>query len=141
MADNGVHDAPRQERDADLRGRWVNQNDSVLWIEEQSGGRISGRFASAKGRAAKGATYPVHGCVNGELASFAVSFRCDDHNLSAITSFSGRYVRSSDGIERLHTLWILARQYEDEARAKPTHVWNAFITNADVFEKREEPIA
>ncbi len=130
--------APPDRRDVDLRGRWVNQNDSILWIEKQSDGCIDGRFASAKGRAAKGTTYPVRGCVNGELASFAVSFRDENHSLSAITSFSGRYARSADGVERLHTVWILARQYEDEARAKPTHVWNAFITNADVFEKHDE---
>lgn len=123
--------------DVDLRGSWVNQNNSVLWIEEQSDGQIEGRFSSQKGRAAKGVTYVVRGYVNGELASFAVNFRNDDSNLSAITSFSGRYVRGADGVERLHTLWILSRQYEDEAKAKPTQAWNSFITNADVFERRQ----
>ena len=107
-----------------------------LWIDQQSEGQISGRFSSQKGRAAKGVEYAVRGCVNGELASFAVNFRDGDSNLSAITSFSGRYVRGADGIERLHTVWILARQYEDEAKSKPTQAWNSFITNSDVFERR-----
>ncbi len=123
--------------DVDLRGSWINQNKSVLWIDEQSDGWISGRFTSKKGRAAKGVEYRVQGCVNGELASFAVSFRDGDENLAAITSFSGRYVRAVDGVERLHTLWILARQYEDEAKSKPTQPWNSFLTNSDVFEKLE----
>jgi hypothetical protein len=122
--------------DVDLRGSWVNQNNSVLWIDQQSEGQISGRFSSQKGRAAKGVEYAVRGCVNGELASFAVNFRDGDANLSAITSFSGRYVRGADGTERLHTMWILARQYEDEAKSKPTQAWNSFITNSDVFERR-----
>jgi hypothetical protein len=135
-----VTEAARDNRDIDLRGRWVNQNGSILWIEEQADGRITGRFTSKKGRSAKGMAYVVQGCVNGELASFAVSFRGDDHNLAAITSFSGRFVREADGVERLHTVWILARQYEDEARAKPTQVWNSFITNTDVFEKRDESL-
>jgi hypothetical protein len=133
-----VTETARGNRDIDLRGRWVNQNNSILWIDEQANGRIAGRFTSKKGRAAKGTAYVVHGCVNGELASFAVNFRGDDHNLSAITNFSGRYAREADGVERLHTVWILARQYEDEAHAKPTQVWNSFITNTDVFEKRDE---
>ncbi len=122
--------------DVDLRGSWVNQNSSVLWIDEQSEGHISGRFSSQKGRAAKGVSYGLRGCVNGELASFAVNFRDGAANLSAITSFSGRYVRAADGTERLHTVWILSRQYEDEAKSKPTQAWNSFITNSDVFERR-----
>jgi hypothetical protein len=130
--------AARENRDVDLRGRWVNQNGSILWIDEQSNGRFSGRFTSRKGRAAKDKAYLVEGCVNGELASFAVNFRGTDHDLSAITSFAGRHAREGDGVERLHTVWILARQYEDDARTKPTQVWNSFITNSDVFEKREE---
>jgi hypothetical protein len=123
--------------DVDLRGSWINQNNSVLWVDEQSEGWISGRFSSQKGRAARGVAYVVRGCVNGELASFAVNFRNDRSNLSAITSFSGRYVRGADGIERLHTLWILSRQFEDEARTKPAQAWNSFITNSDVFERRQ----
>jgi hypothetical protein len=123
--------------DVDLRGSWINQNNSVLWVDEQSDGWISGRFTSQKGRAAKGVEYAVRGCVNGELASFAVNFRNNGSNLSAIASFSGRYVRSADGIERLHTLWTLSRQFEDEAKAKPTQAWNSFITNSDVFERRQ----
>ena len=126
----------RPMNDVDLRGRWVNQNNSILWIDAQADGRFSGRFTSNKGRAAKGLTCVVHGSVNGELASFAVSFRGDGHNLSAITSFSGRYVHGADGAEKLHTVWILARQYEDEARAKPTQVWNSFITNTEPKARR-----
>jgi hypothetical protein len=37
----------------------------------------------------------------------------------------------------LHTLWTLSRQFEDEAKAKPTQAWNSFITNSDVFERRQ----
>jgi Avidin family len=122
--------------DIDFRGSWINQNGSVLWIDEQSDGQIRGRFSSQKGRASKGVVYAVRGCVNGELTSFAVNFRDGDANLSAITSFSGRYVRGADRTERLHTVWILARQYEDETKSKPTQVWNCFITNSDVFERR-----
>ena len=124
-------------RTVDFRGVWVNQNGSILSIDEQGEGRIAGRFISKKGRAAKDVSYPVHGVVNGELVSFAVSFESADANLSSITNFSGRYAREAS-VERLHTVWILARQFEDSARTKPTQVWNTFITNSDVFEKRDD---
>jgi hypothetical protein len=124
-------------RDVDYRGRWVNQNGSMLSIDEQIEGRITGRFVSRKGRAAKDVSYAVLGVVNGELASFVVSFDDGATNLASITSFMGRYAREADA-ERLHTVWILARQFEDAARTKPTQVWNTFITNSDVFEKLDD---
>jgi Avidin family len=124
--------------DVDFRGRWVNQNGSILSIDVQKERRIGGRFISTKGRAAQNISYPVDGCINGELASFIVNFASDAADLRSMTSFSGRYARGADGTERLHTVWILARQYEDDARTKPTHLWNSFVTNSDVFERRAE---
>jgi hypothetical protein len=131
-----VSETADSRRSIDFRGHWINQNGSILSVDEQIEGRIEGRFISKKGRAAKDVSYLVHGVVNGELASFAVSFESPEANLSSITSFSGRYTREA-GVERLHTVWVLARQFEDSARTKPTQVWNTFITNSDVFEKRD----
>src|SRR5262249_22757781 len=96
-----VSETPDSRRNIDFRGRWVNQNGSILSVDEQIEGRIAGRFISKKGRAAKDVAYPFHGVVNGELASFAVSFEGPEANLSSITSFSGRYTREA-GVERLH---------------------------------------
>jgi hypothetical protein len=123
---------------SDVRGRWVNQNGSVLDIDTLVSGRFGGTFQSKKGRAAQDKTYPVLGIVNGELVSFAVSFDDGTTNLASITAFSGRLAKDRDGIERLHALWVLARQFEDEARTKPTQVWNTFLINADVFTRVEE---
>jgi len=122
----------------ELLGRWVNQNGSVLVIEAVEDGRIRGAFESKKGRAARGHAYPVTGTANGELVSFAVSFDDGATNLASITSFSGRLARDAQGVERLYTLWVLARQYEDDARTKPTQVWNTFVTNTDVFTRMED---
>jgi len=124
--------------EVDFRGRWINQNGSTLSIVDQDRGSIRGCFISKKGRAAQGVEYPVIGCVNGELATFSVNFVSSAANLHSITSFSGRHARGADGRERLHTVWILARQFEDDARTKPTQVWNSFVTNSDVFEKSAE---
>ena len=121
----------------DIRGTWVNQNGSTLVIEEVDDGQISGRFESQKGRSAKGVEYPVAGLQNGELVSFLVSFLSAEQNLHAITSFSGRWESDRDGIQRIHTTWILSRQFEDSEMQKPTQVWNTFLTNGDVFTRTE----
>ncbi len=116
----------------ELSGDWVNQNGSVLCIGPVDEGGFSGTFMSAKGRAARGKRYPVSGVVNGKLVAFAVDFRTGDEDLSSISNFTGRV----EG-EVMHTLWVLARQFEDAARTKPTQPWNTFLVNADRFERQE----
>ena len=86
---------------------------------------------SSRGRAARHRRYPVRGTVNGELLAFAVDFRDDTDNLHSISNFTGRL---HDGV--LHTVWVLAREYEDAERTRPTRPWNTFIVNADRFVRR-----
>ena len=65
------------------------------------------------------------------LSPFAVDFREDGDNLHSVSNFTGRL---HDGV--LHTLWVLAREFEDAERTKPTGPWNTFVVNADRFERR-----
>lgn len=115
----------------ELSGDWENQNGSVLSIGGIEDGAFSGSFVSAKGRAARDRGYPVTGVVNGSLVAFAVNFVDDDDNLSSISNFTGRL---EEGV--LHTVWVLARAFEDSERSKPTQPWNTFLVNADRFERR-----
>lgn len=112
-------------------GDWENQNGSLLSIGRVENGAFSGSFVSAKGRAARDRRYPVTGVVNGSLVAFAVNFVDDDDNLGSISNFTGRL---EDGV--LHTVWVLARAFEDSERSKPTQPWNTFLVNADRFERR-----
>ena len=114
-----------------LSGEWENQNGSVLTIGPVENGAFEGTFVSRKGRAAAHRRYPVRGTVNGELLAFAVDFQDDTDNLHSISNFTGRL---HDGV--LHTVWILAREFEDAERTRPTQPWNTFIVNADRFVRR-----
>ena len=114
-----------------LTGTWRNQNGSELELNEAVDGTLTGRFLSRKGRAAEGTHYSVVGVHNGGVAAFFVNFRNGDANLVSITSFSGRIVEEVP--RTLHTVWTLAREFQDSAQTEPTHAWNAFLTNADVF--------
>ncbi|MBS02586.1 MAG: hypothetical protein CMQ24_07755 [Gammaproteobacteria bacterium] len=115
-----------------LTGTWRNQNGSELQLTETADGALEGRFLSRKGRAAAGTRYAVRGVRNGGVAAFFVNFREAGENLGSITSFSARLIDGPDG-RTLHTVWTLAREYQDPARIEPTQAWNAFLTNADVF--------
>ncbi len=116
----------------EISGTWENQNGSLLTIGPVEDGTFEGTFASTKGRAAQGRAYPVWGIVNGELLAFSVDFQNGDDNLHSICSFSGRL---HDGV--LHTVWVVAREFEDAEQTKPTEPWNTFLTNADHFERRD----
>lgn len=124
--------------DMDIDGTWINQNGSTVSFVSAADGALSGAYASRKGRAARGKSYALTGRVNGEIVTFQVDWRTDRENLHSITSFTGRLGHDADGAPVLHTVWVLARQFEDEARTKPTQPWNAFLTNADVFHRMSE---
>ncbi len=120
----------------DVSGTWMNQNGSLVELIEEDG-RVSGWYESRKGRAVSGKRYAVSGQRNGEVIAFQVNWQDDAINVHSITSFSGRLVRDANG-EAIHTVWVLARQFEDEAQSKPTAAWNAFLTNSDLFRRVEE---
>lgn len=115
----------------DINGEWVNQNGSTVELIVDHGA-VSGWYCSAKGRAAIDRRYPLIGHQNGELVTFQVDWQDAEANLHAITAFSGRIV---GGGTEIHTVWTLARQFEDADRTRPTGAWNAFLTNADVFKR------
>ncbi len=116
-----------------LEGEWRNQNGSILRIDDLSDGAFTGTFESTKGRAARHRRYPVRGVVNGNLVAFAVNFVDEHANLHSICNFSGRV----EG-DVLHTVWVLARAFEDAEQRKPTQPWNTFLVNADRFVKSDE---
>ncbi len=114
-----------------LVGSWINQNGSRLEITFDSEGSIRGKFVSAKGRAAREKEYSVTGVRNDNLVSFIVSFETAERNLHSISTFAGRIVPGTPA--KIHTVWLLGREFEDAEQTKPTETWNTFTTNSDVF--------
>jgi hypothetical protein len=120
-----------------IDGTWINQNRSTVEIHTDAAGCISGHYRSRKGRSAAGKAYPIVGQVSGDVLAFQVCWRDGDDDLQSITSFSGRLGRDASGAEVIHTVWVLVRQWENEERTRPTGLWNAFLTNSDVFHRQD----
>ena len=117
----------------DINGTWINQNGSTVTFEAAAGGHVTGEFRSRKGRAASDRGYPLSGKRNGELLAFQVDWRDANANLHAVASFTCRLAVDDNGRDTIHAMWVLARQFEDEAHTKATEVWNTFMTNVDTF--------
>ncbi|MBL6691362.1 MAG: hypothetical protein ISP91_13310 [Pseudomonadales bacterium] len=120
----------------EITGSWINQNGSTVNLTEKDGVLI-GEYCSRKGRAVSGKTYPLAGIVNGDVLSFSVNWQDAEDNLESITSFSGRLERRGGEIKAIHTVWVLVRRWENEARTRETGAWNSFLTNSDVFTRVE----
>ena len=117
----------------DINGTWINQNGSTVTFEADASGCVMGEFRSRKGRASADTGYALAGMQNGELLAFQVDWRNDGVNLHSMASFACRLAVDKDGRDTIHAMWVLARQFEDEALSKPTQVWNTFMTNVDIF--------
>ena len=115
---------------SDLEGEWVNQNGSTLFVDSVVKSLVTGRFISQKGRAAADQIYPIIGCVNEEIVTFTVDFTNESTNLRSISNFTGRL----EG-DRLHTIWVLARAFQDAEQTVKTQAWNTFLVNSDVFKR------
>lgn len=117
----------------DINGTWINQNGSTVTFEVDPSGHVRGEFWSRKGRASADKGYALAGMQNGELLAFHVDWRDAGANLHSMASFACRLSVDDNGRDTIHAMWVLARQFEDEARSKPTQVWNTFMTNVDIF--------
>ncbi len=118
-----------------IDGTWINDNGSTVELVSDPSGRLTGHYCSRKGRSASGKRYPVIGQINDEVIAFQVNWQDEQVNLGSITSFSGRLGHDAAGHEVIHTVWVLVRQWENEERTRQTGLWNAFLTNSDVFRR------
>ena len=72
------------------------------------------------------------GAHDGMLALPELFRRAEFHQTALVVQADA--VCDGEG-EFVHTVWVLVRQWEDEARTRPTGTWNAFLTNSDVFRR------
>ena len=106
----------------DWRGTWVNQYGSVVRIEDDAAGRISGTFETAlEDSGFYGEIVPIVGVASGHCISFASA--CKGKAGDMAVAYTG-LLREG----RLETAWHYV------ADDRPW--WKAVITNTNTFERR-----
>ena len=110
-------------------GRWTNQLGSEMNITV-TGQSVTGTYQSAVGNVVSGKKYNLVGFVSEDIIGFVVDY--DDS--VAVATWIGRYV-STEGVERIHTLWHTGSTYADKSHTKKRDLWDSFGTNADVFDR------
>ncbi len=112
-----------------LTGTWHNQNGSELDLVVSPDGRISGRFRSATGLAARGAAEcEVTGYVAGDLVTFAANF--GEHD--SLTAWTGHLVVEG-GETRIQTQWHMTVAVPGKPDER--ELWKGIWTGADTFRR------
>ena len=117
-----------QREAVDLAGRWRNQHGSEMQLRVGPGGRLTGTYHTAVGAPSPKQEFELAGFACGDLVVFTVNFG----RFGSLTAWTGQHT-VAEGVERIHTLWHLAKNipHEDEARAP----WAGVLAGADTFER------
>jgi hypothetical protein len=112
----------------DLSGRWKNQHGSEMQLRVGPGGRLTGTYHTAVGDPSPKQEFELVGFARGDLVAFTVDFG----RFGSLTAWAGQHTRS-EGTERIHTLWHLAKNIPDAD--EPRALWAGVLAGADTFER------
>ena len=111
-----------------VSGTWYNQHGSVLTLEVDPRGRLSGEFRSHSGLAK-----PSDPCiVKGFVASQLISFIADFSQFDSLTSWTGHRVTEEEQ-EVIRACWHMAVMLPMKDRAEET--WRGVWTGEDEFRR------
>ena len=111
---------------SEIDGRWVNESGSVMIVQANAEGRLSGRYCSELGRVEPESCHPLTGWVAGDVVGFAVRFDPP----GSVTAWSGQIGKDADG-PYLRTLWHLSRDVAETDEAD--RLWESVISGFAVF--------
>ena len=98
---------------------WANERGSTIRLNNDGGGKISGKFTTAVGCGA-GVAKPLMGFYNGNSVGFVVDFGKD---CPSVTSWNGTFWAGSPN--RMKTLWFLT--------SGGVPAWNSTNAGSDQF--------
>jgi len=124
----GLRGHPSRSRRVNLIGKWRNQHDSEMEISVDLEGTITGSFRTNVGSPSPGEEFALVGFCAGDLVSFTVNFG----RHGSLATWTGQH-NAADGVEKLETLWHLARDIRDPER--PDDPWAGILAGADTFHR------
>lgn len=110
----------------DLNGKWKNELGSEMLLTVAANGQVTGRYQTMVGSPGDTEEFDLIGFASGDLLSFTVNFG----KYYSLTSWVGQHTEES-GVEIIKTLWLLAKNVEDE----PGQLWGAVLTGYNNFNR------
>ena len=115
-----------QTDDTALRGLWVNEAGSVVYLDPQDDGALSGYYQTELGAPDADSQFPLKGWIQGDVVAFSVNFK----GFGSITSWSGQLSDDQDG-PFIRTLWHYTKDIPDAEEAED--LWRTINTGYAVF--------
>jgi hypothetical protein len=121
-----------KEKIMPIDGEWYNEFGSLMNLESDPEGTVTGRYVTAVGHTPgayvltgrhDGPTSPGNGIAVG----WTVAWRNEHGNVGSVTSWSGQFFADPD---RIFTTWLLTRSATAEA-------WEATVVGQDVFTRQK----
>ncbi len=126
----GAADAQAQAL-PDFTGCWKNELGSRMQIEEvETGGVINGSYWTAVGNVSPQTANPLTGYQSSDVIGFCVRWKPAEGQAQSIACFTGQHT-VHDGVEHIHTSWLLNRDIKD--LAENAELWSANLTGSNDF--------
>ena len=116
---------------ADLDGLWMNEAGSVVHLEGDATGALSGYYQTELGAPDADSQFPLTGWVNGDALAFSVRF----DGFGSITSWSGQLSEDEEG-PFIRTLWHYTKDIPDDEEAED--LWKTINAGAAIFRPVED---
>lgn len=124
----GFHSKPGPVPTVDFTGKWKNNLGSEMELEALTNGRVKGIYRTGVGQPAPTEEFELVGFASGDLLSFTVNFG----KYGSLTAWAGQHTVENK-VERIYTLWHLARNVKDAE--EPKELWGAILAGANTFER------
>ncbi|MEL6686099.1 MAG: avidin/streptavidin family protein [Pseudomonadota bacterium] len=124
--------ASAQSESHALDGMWVNEAGSVVVLESNQTGALSGHYQTKLGAPDADSHFPLTGWVQGDVVAFSVNFE----GFGSITSWSGQLSEDQAG-PFLRTLWHYTKDIPDAEESED--LWRTINSGYAVFRPVEAP--
>lgn len=117
----------------DFSGTWHNQHASEMDITVHADGTISGKYRTGVGSPTSAEEFALVGFVSDDLIVFSVNFG----KYGSMTSWSGQHTKDKAEVERILTMWHLAKNIPNEHEDKK--LWAGVWSGCDTFLRGAHP--
>ena len=109
-------------------GTWYNQHGSQMVLTTDAAtGRVSGTYKTGVGSPSPQESFELTGFFADDVIAFSVHFG----KYGCLTSWAGQLTEDDSGVERIETMWHLAKNVPDADEA--AKLWSCLWTGADTF--------
>ncbi len=121
-----AHDPSHDTGGQDFEGVWQNEAGSVVTLQVDEDGGVSGHYQTELGNPDNITRFPLTGFMQGDVLAFSVNFE----GFGSITTWSGQMSEDDRG-RFIRTMWLYSRDVAEEDEAE--ELWRSVVNGSATF--------